>query len=433
MSRQKRNDYDCNSDDFGPDDYEDEISDLQDQAEEHEEEEMELVDESVKVLVRNAPGARKYPTATVSKQSTQSPGWTLDDSGYYVYVLLNGPVAFLKSVREALARAGFDVAMSGTSRKPASGDGNRYNWFIRLSKTNKDGSLARPLREEINKCLSPLFAIPAAEHRADGVSQDSHRILKEDHSRLTQINGQLRMELSNLRDKQRSLERKLGLEQADHEWDVKYWTLRLATLSSPEEDAVSKTDLEGKIAVLAEEKRAGEIQRSSLETDLLTMIDDYDQKLNGERDERQRLETDCENLRVQLQAAREEVDALVRESRAAEESEDGIPQTRLVEFLAITFPKLRFLPRSISLMENEVDWSGAVRFLFQLNFNPGEVRGESFESTNGFREFHYPLRGSKDGGRLYYRHTDGAVEALVSVKNSQKSDGVYLKNIDKVK
>jgi uncharacterized protein YoxC len=93
-------------------------------------------------------------------------------------------------------------------------------------------------------------------------------------------------------------------------------------------------------------------------------------------------------------------------------------------------PNISFIKKSEDHLINEVeDLTQPLRKLWQLSYDPANLKAPRFKSTKKFKELHFGA-----DGRIYFREqkqANGKTEVLISFKQNQEQDEDYLKKYEK--
>ena len=400
--------------------------------------------------------------------------WYFDDASYYSYILFDGDVGRLRQLVADLPAHGIGVSTYGRSFK-RSITGQQYNWFIRVHvyKTRE----RRPSRDDVFAAVSGVLggqimiersdvettlttlqkrvntatgAIASTNDRIDKLTKEKASALAElrtarqetateKQHRETDIAGyegrirELRSELDDRYEWQNYYSKSVRKIQADLE-------RRYRELETTKQELVEAED----VAAIAE--KLTEIQ-SEEQADKDNNIRFLRNQITDLETQAHKLATELETVRTQLQTERANSEAihgelalrtseLNRLERKQERAQGGLPTTEAVVFEKLfetAFPGITLMERSVSLMINEVEWSGARRYLWMLSENPLELRGKGVKTVGGFFEAHFTIKEHGSLGRLYWSHGagDGKTVVLVSQKKDQVSDIDYLRRYRK--
>lgn len=366
--------------------------------------------------------------------------WSLDDSGYYTYLVLNGSHKELRAVMDALQLGGIEVRSAGESHRPAA-DGRKYDFFVRVGDQLSDG---QGLTEQhVARLVTSRDRSPQ-----ETLQQQLKALRKELRLLKMQVSDRIEALAREQADKQ-NLARKLELQsnryanlletyqQADNELGFVREQLRAMQLSGSTERA----DMLSRIAELASrldkamdsEKTSNELGESYA-ADLKKLQSDYDslkQDDEGRKKNFSRLEKKHESLREAYELLQDKYEDKCEQLHSMSSADEARSIANIVSAL---LPDVEFLNGSSDILERELpdprDLLGQLGSVIR-----GERQnGKRIRGTRNWWEAHFDFaKPGDDRGRVYWRFGQGKprkIRVLVSEKKTQERDIKWMQKHD---
>lgn len=328
-----------------------------------------------------------------------------DLTGANAYVLLNGSREVLRSVVSLLEENHIRSTGTGESRYPAR-TGVQYDWFIRV--TAETGEKPQPTTiHSLLKGFSP------------GNGPDFQKL--QSHTR------ELQKSLDELKKKQLEAAARLSKREAELE-RVRKKNRELveeqANIELSAEQLRSQVEqLEIEVSLLREERErlSGEIQQN--QEYISEFSADFDAQEHELRVLQQQYESVCaerNNLRLQLSEASRSLDS-------AEERRPSSAEVLMGETLHSLMPNVEFLKDSVEIIAARLaNPQPVLEITRQIVFE--KRNGGNVEGAKGWQEIRFNT-GQDSSGRIYFKPGEGQYKILVSFKENQKPDIIYMKKL----
>ncbi|MCB0214305.1 MAG: hypothetical protein KDJ52_33510 [Anaerolineae bacterium] len=403
--------------------------------------------------------------------------WVYDDSGFYSYILLNGPSDLFDGVQKILYQKKISILLSGSSFRPAS-NGNQYDWYIRINQSNAPYHVVKDIFSQITYRDIPFqeesesyTELPPWE--LEGLFEETSQITIEE---LTEVLQQKQLEINELQQFKESYQKLAVLYQnkSNELEEIREWNNQLETdcsnmqarlrqltyeneklkqfhqkyLKARAENKTLREENRQLQAKLSTADRSSSTSRDLVETNLelqrkLTKkdeelnqwVDEYeaendkkDVEINQWVNEVQKQNkhiTTLENQKAHLLYKNRQLNEHLHDSSnkigvSSNKTTSGEPlfQTTLRVFAK----NIKFLGGSLQILWQEIENPDRIlEDLAKLN----TLKGERVESLHGWLERRY------NDWRLYYQfHGDGQCRVLIAAKKTQKHDIEWLKGRD---
>ncbi len=327
--------------------------------------------------------------------------WFYDDSGYYTYVLLDGPNELFKEIQTRFNAQNMQILQSGGSFRP-SVNGRQYDWYIRT-----DASF-ESVKGVFDRFLDTSRSIQQSVRNDSDNPEDILRALREDPQLIIKVLEYLerkKREITELQESHNALQNRYQ-NMANELQEIRKRNQQLLR-DSPN---VEMTDMSDSSLDLQQSDKKNEID------DWIAEVEDRENKIV-------RLKNRIEELKhekLQLEQEFHDSHRLDSPSVTANSSEKLFH--KLLQILA---KDIVFLRNSLQYLWNEIeDPTKAIEIAANLAANTGEKR-KKVRGVDGW----YESTRLHDKSRLYYRRDkdNGKLEVLVSAKQEQNLDINWLK------
>lgn len=309
------------------------------------------------------------------------------------YVLLNGDDSRRRAVVEYVKERGLHVVGSGPSQRHAP-NGTLYNWYIQV-RTQEN---TKPHWDLIHNALAD-FSMPV-------VSESTSEVLRDQLAAMAE-------RLAVQRQERESAERRVQEAQASS-----FEHRQAETLYRSENDRLS-----AKILELADTVQSLQQTVSEKEQFIASFSSDFEQ-----------MEQTVRVLNAQNQALRAENEQLIFHSDDPQESsisyDESISEHLSLLLLEGIFGHVEFLKQSRDRLTEMGNPASVIHILNHVFIKRQPYPSEKkFHSAGDWVEVRFS-DGHDESGRLYYtRCTDGRYKVLISRKEDQDKDAVYMKKV----
>lgn len=379
-----------------------------------------------------------------------------DLGGHHPYLLLTKKPGNVTNLIAHLREANYSPTIAGNSRRPAS-NGRQYAFYVRIG--NTAGGVA-----SMTKVLEPIGIVP------EGVPTSTHSnhnrttaqtAARPDTARVESLakdvetaraeRDEARRDIAHLRDRIGLLQREVASKKAEHlALESRLKELRNAhadqarhreeLLTQQRDQTKSVEQLQENVAVLTADNHAlrEDLERLTLELDakkeqldatnskLTTAENDFialDDRFRELTQSYDALNRTCAKLTTMNTNLQQALDARKRDRQSPRRAHGALARYIVIQELC---PTLSLERESITIVEHECEkFHPLFEKLFDLQRHRSIEQAKRVQSTEKWMEIHFST-GSSDDGRLYYRLAALSIKVLVSRKQDQRNDILWM-------